>query len=304
MSTIDINNSPDEAWEWLIANLPEETTTFLASAYMLAKKYHQGKTRFCKPQVEPPPYVVHPLRVARILAEEWKYTEVNALATAILHDAFDGTLITERADAENELRGIMGSEIFEAVHLLTKPYLPTTHLSDIKFERNARYFKVLFEAPRWIRVVKLADRMDNLRDACQWGELDTWERYSQDSIGWHLYLARNTSPVAEVALFKALVDGERLLRGRAPVWADGRLIDPKTANLIPEKIAREYGIVGMVLQEDILVVGVRRRTSLNHQDSVKEALLNLENTPFSQLHLLGISEEALQDAHFARLFGS
>ncbi len=304
MSDIRITNSPDEAWEWLETHLPHETMAFLAPAYMLAKKFHQGKTRFCKPEAEPPPYVVHPLRVARIMAEEWGYTEPNALATALLHDSFDDTLITERSEAENELRGVMGSEVFEAVHLLTKPYLPITHLTDIRFERDARYFKVLFEAQKWVRVVKLADRTDNLRDAAQWGEIDIWERYSRDTIGWHLYLARNTSPIAEIALFKALIDGERLLRGRAPVWADGRLIDPLAANLIPEKMAREYGIVGMALQGDILVIGIRRRTTLNHQDSVKEALLNIGDAAYTQLHLLGISEEALQDAHSARLFGS
>lgn len=303
MRNDDVTNNPDIAWEWLETRSPSESRAFLSSAYALAKKYHQGKTRFCRPGVAPPPYVVHPLRVARIMAEEWGFDSPIVLATALLHDAFDDTLITERSEAENELRAVMGSEVFEAVHLLTKPYLPSTHLTDIKFDRDARYFKVLFEAPKWTRLVKLADRTDNLRDAAQWSDAGVWER-CHEAIGWHLYLARNTSPVAEIALFKALIDGERRVRGRAPVWADGRLVDPAAASLIPERLARSLGVVGMSLRDDVLVVGIRRRTTLSHQDSVKEALLNLEDAPYSQLHLLGVSEDALQDAHAARLFGN
>ncbi len=304
MDSSRFTNRPNEVWEWLETHLPKETTAFLRTAYSLAQKYHEGKTRFCSPDIDPPPYVVHPLRVARILAEEWNQKDANLLATAILHDAFDDTLITERSETETELRGVMGSEVFEAVHLLTKPYLPSTQMTDVRFERDARYFKVLFEAPRWVRIIKLADRTDNLRDACQSADLEVWARYSQDTIGWHLYLARNTSAVAEVALFKALIDGERTLHGRTPVWADGRLVDPIAAQLIPEKIARSLGIFGLALRGDLFIVGIRKRTSLSHQDNVKEVLLNLEGVPYSQLHLVSISDEAIQDVHNSKLFGN
>ncbi len=302
-SYLDLN-SPDQLWSCLLPFISENSLSMVQDAYLLAQQYHTEQLRFTNGHEPRPAYIVHPLRVALILAEEWGETEGEVLATALLHDVFQGILITEREEAEAGIREHMGSQVFEAIHLLTKPHLPTDYSTDIKYERDARYFKVLFEAQKWIRLVKCADRLDNLRDAAQWNDLRFWERYSNDTIGWHLYLARNASARAEVALFKALVEGERRMHGRGPIWLDGRFVHPHAAALIPENLARGLGVVGLTLKNDTLVVGVRRRSSLQNQEIVKEQLLTHEGTTYTHLELVGLSDDAIFEAHEALLYGN
>jgi hypothetical protein len=301
--SLDLNN-PEYLWRSLLPSIPKNSLPLVQDAYFLARQYHAEQFRFTNGQEPRPAYIVHPLRVALILAEEWGEAEGEVLATALLHDVFQGVLITEREEAEVGIRERMGSQVFEAIHLLTKPHLPTDYSTDIKYERDARYFKVLFEAQKWIRLVKCADRLDNLRDAAQWNDLRFWERYSNDTIGWHLYLARNASARAEVALFKALVEGERRMHGRGPVWLDGRFVHPHAAALIPEDLARGLGIVGLALKNDTLVVGVRRRSSLQNQEMVKERLLTQEGAIYTHLELVGLSDDAILEAHEALLYGN
>jgi hypothetical protein len=137
--------------------------------------------------------------------------------------------------------------------------------------------------------------VDNLRDALLWGNREFWEKYSSETIGWHLYLAKETAPIAEVALFHALVNGERRLRGAVPVWADGVLIDPAAARLIPEHIARYHRVVGLAMRGGTLVVGMEEP-----EDTV--AVQAVAMATGKHVEPADISRDALQDALSARLF--
>lgn len=297
-------NNLEALWDRLISPISPAERPLVEDAFALSQQFHINQFRFTNGAEPRPPYLVHPLRVALILREEWGELAPEVAATALLHDVFQGVLLTEREEAEAVIRARMGAQVFEAIHLLTKPHLPTDYAADIKFDRDARYFKVLFEASKWVRLVKCADRTDNLRDACLWNDLRFWERYSNDTIGWHLYLARNTSARAEVALFKALVDGERQFHGRAPLWADGRFVDPHAAELIPEPMARLLGVIGLAVREDTLVVGVRKRSSLHNQERIKEVLLNAPESSFESVELVGLSDDAIAEALEARMYGA
>ncbi len=289
-------NDPNALWHWLRQLAAEDDREPLTAAYELAARVHEGQLRRSAVGIAPAPYIVHPLRVAWIVAEEWGQTDLATLSACLLHDALEDCTPGAFPTVEREIIGLAGHDVSNAVCTLTKPRLPEPVPEDTKARREADYFKELFRAPRWVRLVKCADRVDNLRDARAWGNRAFWERYSSETIGWHLYLARETAPIAEVALFKALVEGERDLRGQVPVWADGAIIDPSAAALIPEHVARAYGAVGLAVQGDTLIVGLRRPSD----KGVIEALRNITQ---KQIRGVRISPEALSDALAAGLYG-
>ena len=291
-------NDPDAQWAQLRARALPEQREALDVAYRLAGRVHAGQMRKTE-EDEPIPYIVHPLRVARILSEEWEVWRLGALQTAILHDTLEDCVPDQRMAIEQEVRSQCGREVLEAVRALTKP---ATGPAEVKAARDARYFKELFAAAHWIRLVKCADRLDNLRDACFWGNRGFWERYSSETIGWHLYLARETSPIAEVALFKALVEGERKIRGRVPIWADGHLIDPLAAGKIPEHIARAHRVVGLAMQGETLIVGMADPNDVNALEAVR-LMLRSQKEKLQDTRPVQISEDALQDALSAGLYG-
>ncbi len=280
-------------WQSLRERIDPSARAGLQQAFEIAERVHRGQVRKTKDSA-PVPYITHPLRVATLLLEEWERGEIETLATALLHDVIEDYQPPEsRERLTQEIRTAFGKEVERAVWTLTKP---EPGPMEVKSARDARYFSELRKSPEWVRLVKCADRVDNLRDAKAWGDLNFWARYSSESIGWHLFLAHETAPIAEVALFQALVDGERTLRGRVPIWVDGHIVDRAAAELLPEHVARHYGAVGLAIQGDALYVGL-----LNPADLPTIQALSL----MTRMRVLPItiSPEALQDALAAGLYG-
>ena len=292
----------DVQWQWsqFSSGLTTGNAKMLEAAFLFASETHDGQWRKSAEGASKIPYIIHPIRVARILSEEWGRKDGKILAAALLHDVLeDGELGKQDANTQKIL-DIAGRETLQAVQALTKFPLPASVTEEMKNRREADYFRVLRASEEWVRLVKCADRADNLRDAQNWGEINFWRKYCSETIGWHLQLARETSPMAEVALFKALVDGERLLSGRVPVWADGHIIDPHASSLIPEHIAVCYNAVGISLQGKQLVVG------LSNLDCVADVTVALHATSpsISSIVPIKISESSIKDALKAGLYGA
>lgn len=99
------------------------------------------------------PYVNHPLSVARALAEEAGVTDAVTLAAAILHDTLEDTETTT-----DELMRDFGAEVANVVAEVTDDKsLP-------KAERKRRQVAHAAHLSPRARLVKLADKLDNLRD--------------------------------------------------------------------------------------------------------------------------------------------
>jgi hypothetical protein len=286
-------NDPHCCWARLKALAAPDSYNQLAAAYTLAQRVHREQWRKVASGSSAVPYIVHPLRVGIIVAEEWNRTESPTLVTCLLHDVLEDVPEQGRAQLSEEIRDLAGKEVEDAVWTLTRP-APAS--GEVKATRDARYFSELRSAPEWVRLIKCADRVDNLRDARAWGDPSFWGRYSSETIGWHLYLARETAPIAEVALFGALVAGERDIRGHVPVWVDGHLVDPSAAALIPESIARQNHVIGLAQRGDTLIVGM-----LDPADSrVVEALRQATQ---KRIQRVPVSAEGLRDAQTAGLYG-
>jgi RelA/SpoT family (p)ppGpp synthetase len=123
----------------------------IEQAYEFAKKLHEGQMRVSGEQ-----YIVHPVEVAKILAD--LKVDTNTLIAALLHDVLEDT-----DTKPEEIKERFGEDVMHLVQGVTK-------LSKLQFksseERQAENFRRLFIAmANDIRIVflKLADRLHNMR---------------------------------------------------------------------------------------------------------------------------------------------
>jgi len=128
-----------------------DDTTLIQRAYIYASRKHEGQNRRSGE-----PYVVHPVAVAKIVADMG--LDAASICAALLHDTIEDT------DASrDELTELFGKDVASLVDALTK-------LSRVNFtrreERAAESFrKMLIATAQDIRVLllKLADRLHNMQ---------------------------------------------------------------------------------------------------------------------------------------------
>lgn len=184
------NDPISPLWYRLTTHLNDATRPIVQRAYDLATTAHEGQWRDGRDNA---PYITHPLRVALILAEEAGRTESDLLAVALLHDVLEDTDV-EMAD----MRDRMGADITNAVELLTKEEVP----SGGKAARDVAYYAGIINGGELVRLVKCADRVDNLRGMKQLNDPQRWAKYVKETREHILPIAEMTNPV----LYQKLVD--------------------------------------------------------------------------------------------------
>ena len=130
---------------------PGAETSLVMDAYQYAALAHRGQTR-----KNGEDYLVHPLAVAQILADI--RMDVETIATGLLHDTLEDTLVTRP-----ELEARFGRAVAEMVEGVTK-------LSKLQYkakvEEQAENFRKLvlaFGKDLRVIIVKVADRLHNMR---------------------------------------------------------------------------------------------------------------------------------------------
>ena len=130
---------------------PDADTELLRRAYVFSAYEHKGQVRRSGE-----PYMVHPLEVADLLADQ--RLDVVAVAAGLLHD-----IVEDTPTSIDKVRELFGEEVAHVVEGVTK-------LSSLQFssseERQAESFrKMLLAMVDDVRVilVKLADRLHNMR---------------------------------------------------------------------------------------------------------------------------------------------
>jgi GTP pyrophosphokinase len=141
----------EDLLEKVRAYSPDADVELLRRAYVFSAFEHRGQVRHSGE-----PYLIHPLAVADFLAD--MKLDAVAIAAGLLHDVVEDTLTTI-----DRIRELFGSEVAHVVEGVTK-------ISAIRFssseERQAENFrKMLLAMVDDIRVilVKLADRLHNMR---------------------------------------------------------------------------------------------------------------------------------------------
>ena len=153
--------SPAELYRTLVEAVkryhPSDDLTMIAKAYKVADEAHRGQKR-----KSGEPYIIHPLCVAIILAD--LELDKESIAAGLLHDVVEDTIMTTE-----ELEQEFGSEVALIVDGVTK--LGRLNYSKDKVEEQAENLRKMFLAmAKDIRVilVKLADRLHNMRTAKYW----------------------------------------------------------------------------------------------------------------------------------------
>jgi guanosine-3',5'-bis(diphosphate) 3'-pyrophosphohydrolase len=187
-----MNSTTDIAtlWQSLSTYLNDDSRPLVERAYQIAAKAHEGQWRDGRDNA---PYITHPLRVALILAEEIGRTDGDLLAIALLHDTLEDTnLFIE------DLRDAVGADIANGVELLTKEEVPQGQ----KEARDSAYYSNIINGGANVRLVKCADRLDNLRGLQTLNNPPRWEKYINETRTHILPIAQMTDAV----LYQKLVE--------------------------------------------------------------------------------------------------
>ncbi|MCL4795623.1 MAG: bifunctional (p)ppGpp synthetase/guanosine-3',5'-bis(diphosphate) 3'-pyrophosphohydrolase [Bryobacteraceae bacterium] len=140
-----------ELCQEILAVRPAEDLAPLRQAFEFARECHSHQTR-----LSGEPYMMHPVAVARILAE--RRMDITCLCTALLHD------VLEDSDATlDDIRKLFGEDVARCVNGVTKLSKIAHSSREIRQAESVR--KMLLAMVEDIRVilVKLADRLHNLR---------------------------------------------------------------------------------------------------------------------------------------------
>ncbi|HEY9730413.1 MAG TPA: HD domain-containing protein [Drouetiella sp.] len=191
-----------------VDDLPHPKRVLLTRALTLAENIHEGQFR--KPSKLDPelrePYIVHPMRVALILFEELGIKDTEAICAAILHDVVEdsnGRVTT------NDLEHKFGRIIALMVSVLTKP------AADKKIPREAQlktYHERIAQAAIPTRLVKLSDRLDNMRECVGCNDPVFQQRYLVETRHEYLPIAEATDAYLHEELVALCDKLEELLK--------------------------------------------------------------------------------------------
>lgn len=146
-------------------------------AYEYAKKMHDGQTRSSGE-----PYYTHPMEVAGLLAN--LKMDTATIVTAILHDTLEDTAATY-----DEVKGLFGEEVANLINGVSKLSRIEGQTKEGKQAENFRKLVLAMSEDIRVLLVKLADRLHNMRtlDAIQ--KPEKRQRIARETIEIYVPLA-------------------------------------------------------------------------------------------------------------------
>lgn len=173
-------DSVDEVFEW-------NDITQLDKAYAIAKDAHSGQLRD-----EGTPYITHIDGVLEVLRNELKVKSDMVLAVAAMHDVLEDSNKYSAAD----LTKYFGEDISKAVQLLTKK----------KGQDVQDYLKEIDESEyaSWLMIVKLADRLNNIRCLAYINDPEKKARKCEETRQYFMEYTKKYSDYVYTELEKAL----------------------------------------------------------------------------------------------------
>ena len=161
-------------------------------AYETARGCHQGQTRD-----EGVQYFVHPYRVALYLVEKLKVTDPEIVAAALLHDVLEDC----PGVCFSWLEEKFGTRVAVLVEVLSKPPL-SRRLT--RQRRDENYYQRIGGARDDVVMIKLADRLDNLRSLHLSPRKNKMSRYIRATRQHLIPLGRKRFPIIADDLERAI----------------------------------------------------------------------------------------------------
>ena len=166
----------------------------LAAALHYAARCHRNQRR---KNEEQDPYINHPISLLHVLAVEAHITDADVLCAALLHDVIEDSPTTRE-----DIAALFGEDIARVVWLLTK-------FEDVSL---ADYLAAIEAAGETgATIVKLCDRLDNLRFVSHSPRPDKRERYIRTTETYYLPMAKRTNPYLHDELRRSLEEVRTLV---------------------------------------------------------------------------------------------
>ena len=156
---------------------PQADEDLLNRAYVLAMQAHGGQTR-----KSGDPYFTHPLAVAAILTE--LRADPATVATALLHDVVEDTDVSI-----DDIHDLFGEEIKELVDGVTKLAQIEQRSAAEKQAENFRKFVMAMAKDVRVLLVKLADRLHNMRTLHHFDKAEKRRRIALETMEIYAPLA-------------------------------------------------------------------------------------------------------------------
>ena len=167
----------------ILTVLHAEDAQRLTSAYRFAAAAHAEQTRD-----EGSPFIDHPLAVTMILSAELGCRDVDMLIAALNHDVLEDCHWLRRSD----VAGALGERATCFVEEVTKEQVPATE----RAARDQRYLEHLWQITPEAKLLKLADRIHNLRSIPKANDPAKARRYLDVSRAEFYPLALTVDPTA------------------------------------------------------------------------------------------------------------
>lgn len=156
-------------------DFPEHEGIMIEQALALAKEAHGAQKRD-----DGDPYVIHPIRTANILLEDIDLRDADAIAAALLHDVVEDTNVTLE-----QIKEQFGDHVARLVDGVTR--------DKDGGESKAMETQKIIQGPMDIRLIKAADKLDNLRSyPLRTDRGDRWKRHLMEARTLFPVLARST----------------------------------------------------------------------------------------------------------------
>ena len=159
------------------AYAPDFDEDLLNRAYVFAMRAHGGQTR-----KSGDPYFTHPLAVAAILTE--LKADPASVITALLHDTVEDTDTTL-----DDIKSIFGDEIAALVDGVTKLSMIELRSEASKQAENFRKLVMAMADDVRVLLVKLADRLHNMRTLHHFTNQEKKERIARETLEIYAPLA-------------------------------------------------------------------------------------------------------------------
>src|SRR5438552_9020829 len=163
--------------ERVLAYDPDADEALLNKAYVYAMTAHGKQFR-----ASGDPYFAHPLEVAAILTD--LKLDVPTIVTALLHDTIEDTLVTYE-----DIKEKFGEEIAGLVDGVTKLSQLEVFSERTKQAENFRKLMLAITSDIRVLLVKLADRLHNMRTLGYIDKPDKRRRIAQETVDIYAPLA-------------------------------------------------------------------------------------------------------------------
>jgi len=243
---------------------PEADEDMLNRAYVYGLKKHGTQLR-----ASGDPYFSHPVEVAGILAE--MRLDPSSIITGLLHDTIEDTDATR-----DEISGMFGEEIARLVDGVTKLSRLEVQSESTKEAENLRKLVLAMSSDIRVLLVKLADRLHNMRTLKHIKEPARRRRIARETMDLYAPLASRIGMEKVKRELEELAFAELNPDGRASVLARLGYLKEKGEQIVPQIEAE----LSATLKDGGLVAQVSGREKTPHSIWRK---MQQKNVSFEQL---------------------